>query len=310
VQVKIESPLMKLDRTFPLQVQAPTPRQTVLKRFTVNPGETLEVKRGRSVWPGRLPQADGQRHAGGLDQAPIDVRSAVQGLLTYPYGCAEQTTSSAYPHVFIDEAAAKQFGLKPFTQAQRAEMLDKAIARLAGMQAPNGGFSLWGNVNEYQYWLSAYISNFLLDAREQGFTCRPKSKRRPRLPAQGLAGGRCRPADGPSTTTRTRVWNDWRYAGSGRFAVLAYGAYVLARQGKAPLATLRTAGRSQRAGALRPWPGAPRPGAQADGRRSAQQGRHRRRPQEAAASTTPGGATTAATCATGRRCTCCCKSTS
>ena len=38
------------------------------------------------------------------------------------------------------------------------------------MQAPNGGFSQWGNVNEYQYWLSAYVTNFLLDAREQGFT--------------------------------------------------------------------------------------------------------------------------------------------
>ena len=53
----------------------------------------------------------------------------MQGLLTYPYGCAEQTTSTAYPHVFIDEAAAKQFGLKTYTQAQRAEMLDKAIGR-------------------------------------------------------------------------------------------------------------------------------------------------------------------------------------
>jgi uncharacterized protein YfaS (alpha-2-macroglobulin family) len=112
------------------------------------------------------------------DKAPIDVRSAVQGLLTYPYGCAEQTTSSAYPHLFIDETAARQFGLKPFSKAQRAALLDKAIARLAGMQAPNGGFSLWGNRAEYQYWLSAYVANFLLDAREQGFDVPPEVERR------------------------------------------------------------------------------------------------------------------------------------
>jgi uncharacterized protein YfaS (alpha-2-macroglobulin family) len=43
------------------------------------------------------------------------------------------------------------------------------------------------------------------------------------------------------------VWNDFRYAGSGRFGVLAYGAYVLARQGKAPLATLRQLHESQAA---------------------------------------------------------------
>ncbi|MBI2309014.1 MAG: alpha-2-macroglobulin family protein [Rhodocyclales bacterium] len=238
VQVRIESPLMKLDRTFPLQVQAPTPRQTVLKRFTVNPGETLEVK--EADLSGFLKQTVNATLAVS-DKAPIDVRSAVQGLLTYPYGCAEQTTSTAYPHVFIDEAAAKAFGLKAYTQAQRAEMLDKAIGRLAGMQAPNGGFSLWGNVNEYQYWLSAYITNFLLDAREQGFTVPAEmEKKAVDFLLTGLQQGVAGLPRGPLNYNENSVWNDWRYAGSGRFGVLAYGAYVLARQGKAPLATLRT----------------------------------------------------------------------
>ncbi|MDQ5917451.1 MAG: alpha-2-macroglobulin, partial [Pseudomonadota bacterium] len=238
VQVKIESPLMKLDRTFPLQVQAPTPRQTVLKRFTVNPGETLEVKEADLA--GFLRQTVNATLSVS-DKAPIDVRSAVQGLLTYPYGCAEQTTSTAYPHVFIDEAAAKQFGLKTYTQAQRAEMLDKAIGRLAGMQAPNGGFSLWGNVNEYQYWVSAYITHFLLDAREQGFTVPAEmEKKAVDFLLTGLQQGVAGLPRGPLNYNENSVWNDWRYAGSGRFGVLAYGAYVLARQGKAPLATLRT----------------------------------------------------------------------
>ena len=238
VQVKIESPLMKLDRTFPLQVQAPTPRQTVLKRFTVNPGETLEVK--EADLSGFLRQTVNATLAVS-DKAPIDVKSAVQGLLTYPYGCAEQTTSTAYPHVFIDEAAAKAFGLKAYTQAQRAEMLDKAIGRLAGMQAPNGGFSLWGNVNEYQYWLSAYVTNFLLDAREQGFTVPAEmEKKAVDFLLTGLQQGVAGLPRGPLSYNENSVWNDWRYAGSGRFGVLAYGAYVLARQGKAPLATLRT----------------------------------------------------------------------
>lgn len=238
VQVKIESPLMKLDRTFPLQVQAPTPRQTTLRRYTVNPGETLEVK--ETDLSGFLKQTVSATLSVS-DKAPIDVKSAVHGLLTYPYGCAEQTTSTAYPHVFIDEAAAMQFGLKAYTQAQRAEMLDKAIGRLAGMQAPNGGFSLWGNVNEYQYWLSAYVTNFLLDAREQGFTVPAEmEKKAVEFLLKGLQEGVAGLPRGPLSYNENSVWNDWRYAGSGRFGVLAYGAYVLARQGKAPLATLRT----------------------------------------------------------------------
>ncbi|WP_301102136.1 alpha-2-macroglobulin [Propionivibrio sp.] len=243
VHVRIESTLLKLDRTFPLQVQAPTPRQTVMKRLTVGPGETLEVKDAEL---GGFLKKTVTATLSVSDKAPIDVRSAVQGLLTYPYGCGEQTTSTAYPHVFIDEAAAKQFGLKPYTQAQRAEMLDKAIARLAGMQAPNGGFSLWGNLSEYQYWLSAYITNFLIDAREQGFNVPPEmEKKAVEFLLKGLQEGVAGLPTGPVVYNENSVWNDYRYAGSGRFGVLAYGAYVLARQGKAPLATLRQLHESQ-----------------------------------------------------------------
>jgi uncharacterized protein YfaS (alpha-2-macroglobulin family) len=245
VQVRVESPAMKLDRTFPLQVQAPTPRQSVMKRLIVAPGETVEI---RDAELGGFLKQTIAATLSVSDKAPIDVRSAVQGLLTYPYGCGEQTTSTAYPHVFIDEAAAKQFGLKPYTQAQRAEMLDKAIARLAGMQAPNGGFSLWGNVSEYQYWLSAYIAHFLLDAREQGFNVPAEmEKKAVEFLLKGLQEGIAGLPTGAVSYNENSVWNDYRYAGSGRFGVLAYGAYVLARQGKAPLATLRQLHDSQAA---------------------------------------------------------------
>jgi hypothetical protein len=245
VKVRVESARVKLDRSFALQVQAPTPRQSVVKRLVVGPGETLDLK--EAELGGYLRQTV-TATLSASDKAPIDVRGAVQGLLTYPYGCTEQTTSSAYPHVFIDEAQAKQFGLKPYTQAQRAEMLEKAIARLAGMQAPSGGFSLWGNLAEYQYWLSAYVTHFLLDAREQGFTVPPEMEKRAiEFLLKGLQEGIAGLPRGEIKYNEDSVWNDFRYAGSGRFSVLAYGAYVLAREGKAPLATLRQLHESQAA---------------------------------------------------------------
>jgi uncharacterized protein YfaS (alpha-2-macroglobulin family) len=171
------------------------------------------------------------------------VRSAVSGLLTYPYGCAEQTTSSAYPHLLIDEAAATRLGLKPYSRAQRVEMLDKAIGRLSAMQAPNGAFSLWGRVSEYEYWLSAYVTHFLLDAREQGFGVPSAMHKRAldfllRGLQEGMAG-LLRAAEQKPVWNETAIWNDRRYAGSGRFGVLAYGGYVLAREARAPLGTLR-----------------------------------------------------------------------
>ncbi|MCB1966222.1 MAG: alpha-2-macroglobulin family protein, partial [Candidatus Accumulibacter sp.] len=245
VTVRIDSPRVRINRSFPLQVQPPTPRQSVLRRAAIAPGESVTIR--DAELGGFLPDSVAATLAVS-NQPPIDVRSAVQGLLRYPYGCAEQTTSSAYPHLFIDEAAARNFGLKPYTRVQRTEALDRAIARLAGMQAPNGGFSLWGNLAEYQYWLSAYVSNFLLDAREQGFNVPPEvEKRALEFLLKGLQEGVAGLPTGVVKYNENSVWNDYRYAGSGRFAVLAYGAYVLARQGKAPLSTLRQLAESQAA---------------------------------------------------------------
>lgn len=227
---------LKLERSFGLQVQAATPNQVISRRYTVNPGATLEIK--DSELSGLIPSTL-QAHLQISDKAPIDVRSAIQGLLTYPYGCAEQTTSTAYPHVFVDEEGARQFGLKPYTQAQRADMLEKAIARLGAMQAPNGGFSLWGNVAEYQYWLSAYIGNFLLDARDQGFKVPENMQKNAadfllKYLQEGVAG-----LPSGKASYSEYGWQDFNYGGSGRFGVLSYGAYVLARENRAPLSTLR-----------------------------------------------------------------------
>ena len=225
-----------MERRFALQVQAATPQQNVVKRFIVQPGETLDVREAELAG---LLRHTVQAQVVISNRAPIDVRSAVQGLLTYPYGCTEQTTSTAYPHVLVDEEGARLFGLKPYTRAQRSEMLDKAIARLATMQAPTGGFSLWGNVSEYQYWLSAYVGNFLLDAREQNFSVpddmqKSASQFLLKHLQEGVAG-----LPSGAVIYNPNGWQDYRYGGSGRFGVLAYGAYVLAREARAPLSTLR-----------------------------------------------------------------------
>ncbi|MDR1164236.1 MAG: alpha-2-macroglobulin family protein, partial [Candidatus Accumulibacter sp.] len=238
VRIDVDSPRKKFSRTFPIQVQSPTPRQTVVKSYIVEPGNMLTIS---DATLGGFTRHSVTATLAVSNKPPIDVRSAVQGLLTYPYGCAEQTTSTAYPHVFIDEENARYYGLAAFSLAQRAEMLNKAIARLSGMQAPSGGFSLWGNASEYQYWLTAYIAHFLLDAREQGFSVPEKmEKNAVDFLLRGLQEGAARlPRNPGAIQWNSSVWRDTRYAGPGMFGVLSYGAYVLARHGKAPLSTLR-----------------------------------------------------------------------
>jgi len=238
LRVRVDGGPAKIDRRFALQVQAPTPQQQAMRRFTLGPGETIEVREADLAG---MHRATLTAHLAISNRPPIDVRSAVRGLLTYPYGCAEQTTSAAYPHLFIDEDVARQFGLAPVAREQRVELLDRAVARLGAMQAANGGFSLWGNVSEYEYWLSAYVTSFLQDARAQGFGV-PDAMHRKAMDfllkgmQQGVSG---LPRSRPKAWDPNAVWNDRRYAGAGRFAVLAFGGYVLARESRAPLSTLR-----------------------------------------------------------------------
>ena len=237
VTVKMNGGELKLERSFPLQVQAATPQQQFTRRYSVKPGESFNI---RDAELSGLHRGSVLAHIVVSNKAPIDVRTAIQGLLTYPYGCAEQTTSTAYPHVFIDEEAARRFGLKPYSREKRVEMLDHAVARLGAMQAPNGGFSLWGNMSEYEYWLSAYVTGFLQDAREQGFGV-PDAMYGKAMDflLRGLQEGVSRmPASVPAPSGNT-VWQEDRQLDNRRFGVLAYGAYVLAREKKAPLSTLR-----------------------------------------------------------------------
>jgi uncharacterized protein YfaS (alpha-2-macroglobulin family) len=243
MKLKIAGKNIQLERRFPLMIQAPTQQQQLKKRYVVKANDTLEVK---DVNLSSLYSSSVLAHILVSNKAPIDIRAAVQGLLTYPYGCSEQTVSAAYPHLFIDETLAKKFRLKPFTREQRDTIVDRTIARLATMQAPNGGFSLWGNASDYDYWLSAYISNFLVDARQQGFTVSDTLFHKATdFLLRGLQEGVSRL---PSTTAQLQsetkiesesIWQENRIRDNGRFNVLAFGGYVLSRINKAPMSTLR-----------------------------------------------------------------------
>ncbi len=227
-----------LTRSFALQVQALTPEQQVRRFYELQPGSTINIRENELA--GFLPLSV-QAHLNVSDAPPLDVRSAVQGLLAYPYGCVEQTTSSTYPHLFVDENQARALGLKPFTLAERSRMIAASMARLAAYQAADGGFSLWGGTGDYEYWLGAYVANFLQDARSRGFEVPDDMQRKAmdfllRKLQEGVAGVSGK-AVGDEQTENS--WSGALYAGQGRFNVLAHGAYVLARDARAPLSTLR-----------------------------------------------------------------------
>ena len=152
-------------------------------------------------------------HVGPL--ASLNVPGLLAELDRYPYGCAEQTTSRALPLLYANDVA-RQNGLGADT-ALKARVAS-AIERVLEMQDSSGAFGVWGPSNG-DLWLTAYVTDFLLRARENGHVVNAKALS---LALDKLAN-------------RIAVEQDFAKGGENR----AYALYVLARGGRAPVGELR-----------------------------------------------------------------------
>src|SRR5690606_17799170 len=86
----------------------------------------------------------------------------------YPYGCLEQTTSRAHPliHASLDNQA--RFNLNPIAEEERLKRMQVGVDRVARFQKTNGAFGLWDKDSPEDQWLTAYATDFLIDAKNQG----------------------------------------------------------------------------------------------------------------------------------------------
>jgi uncharacterized protein YfaS (alpha-2-macroglobulin family) len=173
---------------------------------------------------------------------PIPFGAAVQDLIGYPYGCVEQTSSRAWPLVWLDQTTARKFGLEPLPDARRREMLEGAFARLAAMQLESGHFAFWPGEGQAQPQMTPHVADLLLSAQAEGHAV-PQAvldKALKRLNEDLLTGG-----DG---------YYAYEHSDHLRFAGQAYAGYVLAKANRAPLGTLRTLHENERGKSLTALP--------------------------------------------------------
>src|SRR6202030_3026251 len=139
-----------------------------------------------------------------------------KALDRYPHGCSEQITSRAMPLLYVNDLAAGAHLAMDTAVDQR---IKDAIERLLARQDSNGSFGLWSAGGD-DAWLDAYVTDFLTRAREKGFAV----------------------PDILFKSALDRIRNSVVNANEpekdgGRN--LAYGLYVLARNGAAPVGDLR-----------------------------------------------------------------------
>src|SRR6202012_4133979 len=128
-----------------------------------------------------------------------------------PFGCSEQITSRAMPLLYVNDLAA---GAHLAMDTEVDQRIKDSIDRLLARQGSNGAFGLWLAGGD-DAWLDAYVTDFLTRAREKGFAV----------------------PDVLFKNALDRIRNSVVNANDpdkdgGRN--LAYGLYVLARNGAAP----------------------------------------------------------------------------
>lgn len=160
---------------------------------------------------------------------PLNLREVVKGLIAYPYGCLEQTTSRAWPLLDATPERIAKFLMPAIEPNERIKRLANAIERIASMQLPSGGFGLWNRSSPETPWLTVYVTDFLLSARDAGMN----------IPSNMLEKALERLTEYLKTEPPMENYLEKEDAEKLAFAVRAYAGYVLARLNRAPLADLR-----------------------------------------------------------------------
>ncbi|WP_213775397.1 alpha-2-macroglobulin [Bradyrhizobium sp. dw_78] len=202
-----------LARHYALDVKAAT--QILARRSirTLAKGESLTLT--SDMFSDLVPGTGSVSLSASLSTA-LDAATILKALDRYPYGCSEQITSRAMPLLYVNDLAAGAHLAMDTAVDQRVK---DAIDRLLARQGSNGSFGLWSSGGD-DAWLDAYVTDFLTRAREKGFAV-PDVLFRSAL-----------------DRIRNSVVNaDEPEKDGGRN--LAYGLYVLARNGAAPIGDLR-----------------------------------------------------------------------
>ncbi|VEI40702.1 protease inhibitor [Citrobacter youngae] len=212
-------------KQWKIGVRPAFPAQTVNHGVALQPGETWQLP-GEELANFSPVTMQGQLLFSG--KPPLNLARYIRELKAYPYGCLEQTASGLFPSLYTNAAQLKALGIAGDSDEKRRAAIELGISRLLQMQRDNGGFALWDKNGPEEYWLTAYVMDFLVRANEQGYS----------VPAEVINRGNerlLRYLQDPGMMS-IRYTDD---SSASRFAVQTYAALVLARQQKAPLGALR-----------------------------------------------------------------------
>lgn len=96
---------------------------------------------------------------------PIDLGRRLQYLMSYPYGCIEQTTSAVFPQIYLSQ-------VKVMTEIENLKVqrnVTAGIERLKSFVTRDGGFAYWPGHTSADEWGTSYGGHFMIEAEAKGY---------------------------------------------------------------------------------------------------------------------------------------------
>lgn len=217
----------KAESTYPIQVRTPYMPVTTSEYRQLGSGEsfTLTSELVAAYVPGSTDVTVSFSRLPGLDPAPY-----VNSLARYPYGCTEQTVSTAMPLLYADDLG----GIPGQSENERRRGLQKAINKLASRQTLDGAFGLWRAGDRYaRPWIGVYATDFMYRAEDEGLY----------VSKDVLARARKATSEISRMPRYPNLQYDFprggRWAEQNKAEAAAYANFVLAREGAGNLGHMR-----------------------------------------------------------------------
>lgn len=213
VQIALTTPDgRQLTKTLTIPVQVNDPEVARTTRLDLAAGQTFTFD--NAAFAGLMPGTGTATLAVG-PIARLNAPGLLAALDRYPYGCTEQITSKALPLIYFDQVA-QAMQLKGADDIRTR--IAQAVTEVLVNQGAEGGFGLW-SPGSGDFWLDAYVTDFLSRARAQGFAV-PDTAFRAAL---------------DNLRNQVNYQPDFDEGGE----ALAYALMVLAREGAAAIGDLR-----------------------------------------------------------------------
>ncbi len=220
LNLKVSNQEFDFDRSWRIPIKPIEPWITQSKSVQLGAKQSYLID--EALWEG-LKTIEGKEGTVLISHTPIlGVAEQANGLLRYPYGCAEQTTSKAWPFLLQhpELTPLKTAVIEGNIDIKNSRVvISGVVARLATMQKNSGGFSLWNTSGREYPWLTAYVTEFLLKANEVYPDVVPQDMLK-KANARLLS------------YVRNRVVDNLAYDNNEVVASKAYAVYLLSQQGK------------------------------------------------------------------------------